>query len=916
MMDSYFQAIRRLMPQGQFFRFRPFSLGFMLVFLSGCQGSTALKPDDPRLKSASIDSNDFLIVDCLLPGQIRRLGSQLTYVSARQAVRTSGADCQIRGGEYVAFDRANYATALKIWLPLAQNGDAEAQTNVGEIFERGLGLEPDYAAAAEWYKKAAIQGLTRAQINLGHLYEKGLGVPQDKKKALDFYRVASGIKNDKILYESTLSATYVPRESYEALQKDLEENKRKNRALQNELKKKNSQLKRTNQKQKKDLSRLQKSLRKAQQINSSIVLTPEIKQKEQNSPLTRTLQKQVAELQQEKGQLRSQLSTLKSQSNLTRRDLEATRQQLELSKQEVKQVREEQAQNRTDADQLDSQVKRSETEISRLKAEIRDQRKLIQNSDTEQKLAELERQLILKQKEYKAKQSDLSNLQLLNRQLEQQLAESKLRIQQQEILAKQQQDSSISEAAKLKFLLDDKAKRIKAIEEQLLMNSATMAMAKNNYLEQVEAITLENQKKLEASRKEIETLSRSLNDSRNARFEQEQKIAELRWEIESVSEQTKIISSAPVEETNLDISQVPSIEIIDPPVVLTRSVPTVELRKRLDTKEIIGKVDAPAGLLLFSVNGEKTALATNTLFRVKVPLQKDTTPVDIVAVDQGGRRVAVNFTIQNAQNGSQSGTESQSRSVLKAGSAQFGKYYALIIGNNNYSNLSTLKTAVTDARETEKLLRKRYGYRTKLLVNANRYQILSALNELREKLTEEDNLLIYYAGHGQLDPANNRSYWLPVDAEQANSANWISSTAITDMLNAMQAKHVIVVADSCYAGNLSQASVARSGSQLSPSEREEWVDIMSATRARVMLTSGGVQPVLDGGGGKHSVFAKAFLKALRDNDGLLEGFSLYSQVLGNLEGQTTALGEPQVPQYSPIHMAGHEAGEFFFNRVL
>lgn len=122
-------------------------------------------------------ADELLIVDCLLPGQIRKLGQRITYLTARQAIKTSAQDCEIRGGEYVAYGRANYATALKVWLPLAEGGDPQAQTYVGEIYEKGLGTSPDYAQAATWYRKAADQGYTRAQINLGYLYEKGLGFP-------------------------------------------------------------------------------------------------------------------------------------------------------------------------------------------------------------------------------------------------------------------------------------------------------------------------------------------------------------------------------------------------------------------------------------------------------------------------------------------------------------------------------------------------------------------------------------------------------------------------------------------------------------------------------------------------------------------------------------------------------------------
>jgi len=134
-----------------------------------------------------------LVVDCLLPSQIRRLGGQVTYLSARRAVKTSARDCEIRGGEYVAFDRANYATALRVWLPLAEGGDPAAQTYVGEIFEKGLGVPPDYAAAAVWYRRGAERGYSRAAINLGQLYEQGHGVPKDPVQALGWYRKAAGL---------------------------------------------------------------------------------------------------------------------------------------------------------------------------------------------------------------------------------------------------------------------------------------------------------------------------------------------------------------------------------------------------------------------------------------------------------------------------------------------------------------------------------------------------------------------------------------------------------------------------------------------------------------------------------------------------------------------------------------------------
>ncbi|MBI5628859.1 MAG: sel1 repeat family protein, partial [Candidatus Rokubacteria bacterium] len=152
------------------------ALALATLLFAGCAAAgDAGREATTQLQQSPGKAEDFMIVDCLLPGQIRRLGAQVTFLTARRAIKTSTRDCEIRGGEYVAFDRSNYATALKIWLPLAKEGDASAQTYVGEIFEKGLGVPPDHAAAAEWYRRAAESGYARAAINLGHLSERGLG---------------------------------------------------------------------------------------------------------------------------------------------------------------------------------------------------------------------------------------------------------------------------------------------------------------------------------------------------------------------------------------------------------------------------------------------------------------------------------------------------------------------------------------------------------------------------------------------------------------------------------------------------------------------------------------------------------------------------------------------------------------------
>ena len=81
---------------------------------------------------------------------------------------------------------------IEIWQAKANDGDVEAQTYLGEIYEKGIDRAPDYEFAAIWYKKAAEQGSRRAQNNLAFLYEKGFGVPKDPHKAYQWYQKAAG----------------------------------------------------------------------------------------------------------------------------------------------------------------------------------------------------------------------------------------------------------------------------------------------------------------------------------------------------------------------------------------------------------------------------------------------------------------------------------------------------------------------------------------------------------------------------------------------------------------------------------------------------------------------------------------------------------------------------------------------------
>ncbi len=83
-----------------------------------------------------------------------------------------------------AAKRGDHATALREWRPLAEQGHASAQNNLGVMYNEGQGVQQEYAEAVKWYRKAAEQGFAGAQNNLGSMYESGQGVPQDYAEAL------------------------------------------------------------------------------------------------------------------------------------------------------------------------------------------------------------------------------------------------------------------------------------------------------------------------------------------------------------------------------------------------------------------------------------------------------------------------------------------------------------------------------------------------------------------------------------------------------------------------------------------------------------------------------------------------------------------------------------------------------------
>jgi hypothetical protein len=236
-----------------------------------------------------------------------------------------------------------------------------------------------------------------------------------------------------------------------------------------------------------------------------------------------------------------------------------------------------------------------------------------------------------------------------------------------------------------------------------------------------------------------------------------------------------------------------------------------------------------------------------------------------------------------------------------------GSYYALIIGVDQYQKLPALQTAVNDASSVEALLRQRYGFQTKLLVDgqATRAGIVNALSEYRQDLNEDDSLLIYYAGHGQYDKDADKAYWLPVDADLNSPAYWISADDITTDVRVLPARHVLIVSDSCFSGGLTRDASASPR----PDDRDIFVQKMESSKSRTLLSSGGNEPVADSGNGGHSVFANAILSGLAQMPG--KAFTAAS-LFENWIVVPVAGASAQIPQYNVIRNSGHDAGDFVF----
>ncbi len=258
-------------------------------------------------------------------------------------------------------------------------------------------------------------------------------------------------------------------------------------------------------------------------------------------------------------------------------------------------------------------------------------------------------------------------------------------------------------------------------------------------------------------------------------------------------------------------------------------------------------------------------------------------------------------------------TESTHSETTAYKKLEFGRYHALIIGNQVYENLVNLPDATHDALAIERTLAKRFGFNTTLLKNATQKQILIALEQLRATLSSKDNLLIFYLGHGELDNQTSRGYWLPTDANVSDVASWIPNHTVKTIVGRMLAKHILIVANNCYSSTVSTSQMDNNLPKAELADEIDWFQANLSLKVRTGLCAhtDSLQ-LLSTNNAKISPFPKAFIDTLTQSKKPIGTYQLIQQVQKHLSTAATKPHSEYSLQYAPIHSSGHQSGEFVF----
>lgn len=233
------------------------------------------------------------------------------------------------------------------------------------------------------------------------------------------------------------------------------------------------------------------------------------------------------------------------------------------------------------------------------------------------------------------------------------------------------------------------------------------------------------------------------------------------------------------------------------------------------------------------------------------------------------------------------------------------KFYAIIVGVDQYddSEIIDLDNPVNDAKRFYNVLIDNYSYKKEDVVvmsNSTKDEFLIQLDRFSEILNEEDNLLVFFAGHGYWDENFSEGYWFLRDSKKNARRTWLANNTIQSYLRGIKAKNILLIADSCFSGSIFKG---RSVGIENASAISEIYD----TPSRKAMTSGNLSEVPD-----NSVFIEFLIKRLSENQQkFLTAGDLFSKLkIAVINNSVNA----QIPQFGTITATGDEGGGFLFVR--
>ena len=223
---------------------------------------------------------------------------------------------------------------------------------------------------------------------------------------------------------------------------------------------------------------------------------------------------------------------------------------------------------------------------------------------------------------------------------------------------------------------------------------------------------------------------------------------------------------------------------------------------------------------------------------------------------------------------------------------------ALLIGVDDYQGgIPKLSSPAKDVQEVGRIMKDKFGYEVRTVLNADKARIVHELNRLILESNDDDSIAIMYAGHGHLVEKTQRGYWIPGKASADDPKQWISNQDIARALGNISAKQIFLVSDSCYSGTLTrEAKIDRTDIPPDPQAVLE-------RRSVTALSSGGDEPVADEGKDGHSVFAWHLMEQLKAVKDVSLGVGVYEQIAESVKAEI-----PQTPQYGASPSSGHQRG--------